>query len=69
MSWNDFLQFSAKTAKDKADLLVLLLINLQHFLLACEGWGGLRRRVVFFIESEIYLHGILGAANVPGFDT
>lgn len=38
------------------------------FLLAYEGWGGLRRYVVFFIESETHLHGILGAANIPRFD-
>lgn len=30
--------------------------------------GGLRH-VVFLIESEAYLHGILGAANIPLFDT
>lgn len=48
------------------------IVDSQHFLLVCEGLGaggGLRRHVVFFIESEAYFQAILGTANIPCLDT
>lgn len=40
MSWRDFLQFFAKTVKDKADLWVLLLIKFTAFSACLWRMGG-----------------------------